>query len=80
MNVDESKENIKALIREKHLKNVDLKYLVLDMSCINFIDAQGIQAFVWIYEHYKLIGVSVYFSYAKRNNFTIFFINFRHFY
>ena len=60
------KQNLRARITSMQLENIELKHIILDSSCINYVDAQGIQAIMWLYEQYKLINVSVYLSYPKR--------------
>lgn len=64
----DSKEN-KTLamerIRRRILGKINIKHIILDCSCINYVDSQGIQAILWLYESFKDIGVEMHLSYCK---------------
>ena len=60
------KSSLEAEIQE--IKNrIKTKYIIIDLSCVNTIDNQAINAIKKLNEAYKEVGVNVCFSYAKRS-------------
>jgi anti-anti-sigma regulatory factor len=49
------------------LDKLPTRHIILDCSCVNYIDTQGVNAIVQLYENFKEIGVALYLSYCKRN-------------
>ncbi len=49
VNIKESKLVIKERVRNKHLNEINIKHIILDCSCINYCDSQGIQAVLWVF-------------------------------
>ena len=64
----DSKEKIKSQVATKRLQVIDLKHIILDASCINYVDCMGIMAIMWLSDQYKKIGIAIYLSYPKRMN------------
>lgn len=48
VDLKENKLIIKERIRNKHLNEINIKHIILDCSCINHCDSQGIQAVLWV--------------------------------
>lgn len=67
IDLPECRENIKARIRSIHLQQIEIKHIILDASCINYVDSQGIQAILFLFEEFKSIDIAVHLSYTKRN-------------
>ena len=49
-------------------ESLSIKHIIIDCSCINYIDSQGVSAILQLYESYKEIGISMYLTYCKRKN------------
>ncbi len=65
IDVEENKKIIREKFKRFKLKDIVLKHIVLDCSCINYVDSQGVQAIQWLYENYKEIDISLQLSYCK---------------
>lgn len=65
IDIEENKKNILEKIRRRELQDIPIKHIILDCSCINYVDQQGIQAIEWIYENYKEINIAIHLSYCK---------------
>jgi anti-anti-sigma regulatory factor len=65
-NIDVKTNSLEAEIQE--IKNrIKTKYIIIDLSCVNIIDNQSVNAIKKLNEAYKEIGVNVCFSYVKRS-------------
>ncbi len=51
------------------LKGVPVKDIVIDFSCINYVDSMGVNAIIQLNECFKEIGVTLNLTYCKSNNF-----------
>ena len=63
--INENRSRIYEKVHTQQIKNIFIKDIILDCSCINYIDSQGIEAIQWLYENYKKIGISIHLSYCK---------------
>ncbi|CAF0955390.1 unnamed protein product [Brachionus calyciflorus] len=45
---------------------IKLKNIILDFSCVNYIDSQGVNSVIQLYEIYKEIGVKLHLTYCKQ--------------
>ncbi len=54
------------------LQAVPIKDIVIDFSCINYVDSMGVGAIIQLNECFKEIGVTLNLTYCKSNNFKIF--------
>ena len=45
-----------------------IKHIIIDCSCVNYIDTQGVNSILQLYDAFKEIGVGFYLSYCKRNH------------
>ena len=50
------------------LKTVPVKDIVIDFSCINYVDSMGVNAIIQLNECFKEIGVTLNLTYCKSNN------------
>lgn len=64
--LEENKRRIIERVRSKHLSKIEHQYIVLDCSCMNYIDSQGVDCILKLYESFKEIGVNLYLSYCKQ--------------
>ena len=53
-----------------------IKYIIIDCSCINYIDSQGVAAILQLYEAYKYFSIEFYLVYCKRKLSFLFFVFF----
>lgn len=65
IDIKENKKNIREKVRRRELQEIVVKHIILDCSCINYVDSQGIQAIQWLYENYKELDISLHLSYCK---------------
>lgn len=72
IDLKENKKNIREKIRRRELETIETKHIILDCSCINYVDSQGIQGILWLYENYKEIDIAFHLSYCKLAVTTLF--------
>ncbi|RNA41964.1 solute carrier family 26 member 10-like [Brachionus plicatilis] len=48
------------------MDEIKLKHIILDFSCVNYIDSQGVNAVIQLHEEYKEIGIILHLTYCKR--------------
>jgi len=65
VDLKENKLIVKERIRNKYLNDINIKHIILDCSCINHCDSQGIQAVLWLFENYREINIQLHLSYCK---------------
>jgi len=65
IDVKENKKNAREKIRRRELEKLEIKHVILDCSCINYVDSQGIQSILWLYENYRDIDIAFHLSYCK---------------
>ena len=65
IDIKENQKNIRESIKRFELKDVEIRNIILDCSCVNYIDSQGVQAIQGLYENYKELDVSLNLSYCK---------------
>jgi anti-anti-sigma regulatory factor len=60
---------IKQKIRERELKDIVITNIILDCSCINYLDSQGVHAIETLYDNYKEMNISLSISFCKSKQF-----------
>ena len=60
---------IKQKIRERELKDIVITNIILDCSCINYLDSQGVHAIETLYDSYKEMNISLSISFCKSKQF-----------
>lgn len=53
------------------LNNLKLKNVIIDFSCVNYVDSQGVNAILQLHEIYQEIGVKIHLTYCKREFFDL---------
>ena len=46
--------------------DIDIKHIIIDLSCVNYIDSQGVTSILQLYESYKELGINLHLSHCKR--------------
>ena len=67
---NESRIAIQENVKKRELEDIAIKNIILDCSCINHIDSQGVQAVEWLYDNYKEIDIQLNFTNCKSKAFS----------
>ena len=65
---EENKKELMKKSREKILSELEIKYVIMDCSCMNYVDSQGVNeilnvTYIFLFALFYLIATSIeYFS------------------
>jgi hypothetical protein len=65
---EENKKELMKKSREKVLSELEIKYVIMDCSCMNYVDSQGVNeilnvTYIFLFALFYLIATSIeYFS------------------
>lgn len=65
--LEENKKRITEKIKKRAYDEIENKHIILDCSCMNYMDSQGVSTILQIHEMFKEFGVNLYLSYCKQS-------------